>query len=151
MKKTLLLLLLAGLLALGSSVAAFAGLGNSAWIKVPFAFQAGDTLMPAGNYLFEMPRMGGFARGSMLRITSRDGSICQYLLSKNIGAAAADADWHISFAKYGDSYFLSKVRNSNYGAQIPKAASERKLASEFLRVQKAIAIVELQGIKPKAK
>lgn len=117
---------------------------NAAYVKVPFAFQAGDTLMPAGTYLFEMPGMGGAASGSMLRIVSSDGSLCQSLFSRNISGTTVDNIWQISFAKYGDTYFLAKVRNGNVGAEITKATSEKKLAAEFLRSRKAIATVELQ-------
>jgi hypothetical protein len=107
--------------------------------------------MPAGTYYFELTKNGGYALGSMVRIASKDGGICHYLLSRTIPGVKSESDWHISFVKYGDSYFLAKVRNTSVGAEVSKSKSEKKMADEYLHGQKAIANVELQSVYSRAK
>jgi hypothetical protein len=151
MKRVFAVMMLAGVLIFAAAIGAQAASSNAVAIKVPFAFQAGDMLMPAGEYLFEFPKTGIHASGSIVRISTQDGSICQYLLSRNTSGGNTNNDWHVSFAKYGDSYFLAKLRNGMTGADLPKTRAEKKLAAEYLRNLKPIASVELQPVFTKTK
>jgi hypothetical protein len=122
---------------------AFAETGNSCWVKIPFAFYAGDKLMPAGKYLFDMPRMSGFASGTMLQVSSPDGVLSQYLFSMRVDGITWSNDYHIAFSRYGDAYFLSKVRNGELGAQIFRSRTEKKLSSEYAKGSPSVSTYEM--------
>jgi hypothetical protein len=151
MKRAFVLVVLAGVLIFGLAISASAASNRGVAIKVPFAFEAGDQLLPAGTYYFELTKNGGYALGSMLRVTSKDGGICHYLLSRTIPGVRSENDWHISFVKYGDTYFLAKVRNNILGAELSKSKTEKQMADEFLHGQKAVANVELQSVYSRAR
>ena len=139
----------------GFSVAASAGgaleASNSVLMKIPFAFHAGDSLYPAGQYWIEMPRMGGYSAGTMVKISARDGSSCQHLFSVRTRGISTDTDYHVTFNKYGDTYFLAKVRNSDLGAEVAQSRTEKRVASEFAGKTGAIASVEVIAVHSKAK
>ena len=127
MKKTLMAVCVVGMLVFGMSVSVLADSDRSVWVKVPFAFHAGDTLMPAGTYQFSM-RVKPHEGGSLLRIVNRDGSLCQHVYTNRIEGNPADPDVRVLFNKYGDTYFISKVRGRNLGAEVIKSRAEKELA-----------------------
>jgi len=151
MKRVLAVLVVLSALIFGFAIGAQAGPESRVWINIPFAFQAGDQLMPAGQYLFEFPRTGNFASGSLLKIATQDGSICQHLLSRTIQDVTKDADWQVSFTKYGDFYFLTKIRNNDLGAEVSKTRKEKELAAEYMQSLKPVAAVELKATHSKAR
>lgn len=147
MKRLLIVLFCLSALISGLSISASAQPQMGMWIKVPFAFHAGDRLMPAGKYLFEMPKMGGFATGTMLRVISLDGSECQHLLSQRINGVITDNDYHVTFTKYGETYFLNKVRNGDLGAALARSRAEKRVASEYSpKASGTVTSVELVGM-----
>lgn len=147
MRKTLAVLLSLGAVIFGcASGAAATGSGDTAYsviIKIPFAFHAGDTQFPAGKYWIEMPQSPGDATGTLLRISTLDGASCLNMFTMRVEGVTSDTDYHVTFNKYGDAYFLSKVRNSDLGAQLVRSRTEKKVASEYARTSGAIASVEL--------
>jgi hypothetical protein len=120
-------------------------------VKIPFGFYAGDQWMPAGKYFIDMSAFPGFANGSLLRVSSQDGSICQYLLTMRIDGNMADTDYHVTFTKYGESYFLAKVTNGDLGAQAAKSRAEKRLASEHAQASGAVTSVEVVAAPARAK
>jgi hypothetical protein len=151
MKKTLAVLAVVSGLMFMFVIGAHAESERAAWIKVPFAFQAGDTLLPAGEYMFEFARMGDNATGSLLRIITRDGSICHHMLSRVIPGNTEDRDWQVSFNRYGDSYFVAKVRTGEVGCEISKSRTEKNLANEYMRALQPVASVEVKAVHSKAR
>jgi hypothetical protein len=155
MKKTLVVLFSLSAVIFGIAVAASAAgaleASNSVLMKIPFAFHAGDNLYPAGQYWIEMPRMGGYAAGTMVRIAAQDGSSCQYVFSVRTRGVNTDTDYHVTFNKYGDTYYLAKVRNSELGAEVAQSRSEKRAASEFAGKTGGITSVEVVAVHPKAK
>ncbi len=130
MRGTVTVLMVIGLI-MGAAGAEVAASDNAVRVNIPFAFYAGEQVMPAGEYWFEMPNGGTLATGALLKVTSLDGSRCQNLLSwPNVGSTA-ETDWHVMFSKVGDRYFLSGVRNSQLGAALAKSSAEKKLAREY--------------------
>ena len=123
----------------------------SVLVNIPFGFYAGDQWMPAGKYFIDMTAFIGFASGSMLRVSSPDGLICQYLLTMRIDGTKNDTDYRVTFTKYGESYFLAKVTNSDLGAQAAKSRAERKLASEHAQASGAVTSVEVVAAPARAK
>ena len=138
-------------LTLGLAVFASAAGENGVRMRIPFPFYAGDQLMPAGNYTLDMPRIGGFEAGSMLRIVSEDGSVCQNLLSQRTSGNLSDTDFHVQFTKYGDTYFISKVRNSELGAQLIRSGLEKKTEREFLKGLANTESVDIAVPMPRAR
>jgi len=151
MKKILAVLMVVSGLMFVFVIGVHAERGSAAWIKIPFAFQAGDRFLPAGEYLFEFPKTGADASGSLLKISTKDGSICQYMLSLVIAGDTEGNDWQVSFAKYGDSYFVAKVRSGDAGCEISKSRTEKNLAKEYERFLKPVASVELKAVNSRAK
>ena len=151
MKRVLAVLVVLSAVVFGFAIGAQAAPARGVRIYIPFAFQAGDQLMPAGEYLFEFPGVGNFASGSLLKIATQDGSACQHLLSRAIPGGTKDTDWHVTFNKYGDLYFLTKIRNSDLGAEVSKTREENQLAAEYMHALKPVAAVELKAIHTKAK
>jgi len=155
MKRALIVLFSLSAVILGFAVAASAGgaleASNSVLMKIPFAFHAGDNLYPAGQYWIEMPRMGGYSAGTMVRISSQDGSSCQHLFSVRTRGVTSDTDYHVTFTKYGDTYFLAKVRNSDLGAEVAQSRAEKKVASELAGKTGGVASVEVIAVHSKAK
>ena len=133
MRKALFILLTISTLILGLSVGVSAEQfqPNAVTLKIPFDFHVGDRLLPAGRYIVEMPAMGGYSTGSMLRISSEDAGICQYQLTIRVNGATVDNDYHIKFTKYGKSYFLSSVKNGFAGAELYRSKSEKRIAADM--------------------
>jgi hypothetical protein len=152
MKRALIVLFLVSALTLGFAIGASAMSASTGLIRIPFAFHAGDQLMPAGDYYFEMPMSGRFATGTLVKVYSQTGSICQHLFSQAVDGGFTDNDWHVTFDKYGDTYFLSKVRNSDHGAELSISRSEKRLAAEYRKGAKELGgTVDLRAVPAKAK
>jgi len=155
MKKTLAVMFSLSLLVFGFAVTASAGgllePNNSVLMRIPFAFHAGDNYFPAGNYRIEMPRMGGFAAGTMVKITSQDGADCQHLFSVRTEGNTIDTDFHVTFNKYGQDYFLSKVRANELGADVARSRTEKRIASEYAGKTHGTGSVEVVAVHSKAK
>jgi len=124
---------------------------NSVLMQIPFAFYAGNSYFPAGHYRVEMPRMGGFSAGTLVKITSQDGTDCEHLFSVRTDGNTRDTDYHVTFNKYGQDYFLVKVRGTELGADLPRSRTEKKIANEFAGKALAVASVEVVAVHSKAK
>ncbi len=130
MRGTVTGLMVIGLI-MGVAGAAVAASDNAVRVNIPFAFYAGEQIMPAGEYEFELPNSGTTATGALLKVSSLDRSRCQNLLSWPQAGSTAETDWHVMFSKVGDRYFLSGLRNSQLGAVLAKSSSEKKLARAY--------------------
>ena len=151
MKKTGTILFSLVALILSMALAVSAAGENGVRLRIPFPFYAGDQLMPAGNYTLEMPRIGGFEAGSVLRIVSADGTVCQHLLSQRTSGNTIDTDFHVQFTKYGERYFLAKVRNLELGAQLIKSRTEKNTEREFLKNMASADTINLTMPMPSAR
>jgi hypothetical protein len=112
---------------LGLSMTAMAagGGGNSVWVKVPFAFYAGRTLMPAGTYLMSLGN-DPFATGKILRIQNQDGTIFEQVNTIRTDGNSAASNIQVFFTKYGDTHFLSQVKGNDYGVELTKSTAEKQ-------------------------
>jgi len=130
MKRALVVLFSLSIVLLGSVTGASAGSAPRMWANIPFAFYAGEQLLPAGEYLFEMPDMGrNSATGSIVAVRTRDGSIFVYLQANPAGKNSGGSACQVTFARYGDSYFLSKVQTNNIESNLHKTRSEKTMAA----------------------
>jgi hypothetical protein len=135
MKRALVVLFSLSIVLLGSVTGASAGTSPRMWANIPFAFYAGEEMLPAGEYLFEMPDLGHHTTtGSTLAVRTRDGSICVYLQAIAGGIYRSGPAYQVTFTRYGDSYFLSKVQNNDIESNLPKTRSEKKTAAAYARL-----------------
>ena len=79
------------------------GLANHQTFVVPFAFNVGRTVLPAGEYTFT-------AENQVLRIQSKDRrSNTVTLAQRTLGASQSESDVKLTFKRYGDTYYLAQV------------------------------------------
>jgi hypothetical protein len=126
MKRAAVVIFFVGILVIGLTTSALAGGDNSAWVKVPFSFYAGNTLIPAGTYQFSMS-VKPFDPGALLKIVSQDGSVCEHLYTSRIEGNPSDLDVRVYFHKYGDTHFLAKMKGPSLGIEVPKSRVEKQL------------------------
>lgn len=108
--------------------------------NIPFDFQVGKTLMPAGEY-----RVSYRANG--LLVVRQEGG--QHISHMSLPLPAFRSDkakaGSLQFNRYGDTYFLTTVwsPNSQDGYALPKSAREQEIASRA--GQKQLADIALLG------
>ena len=90
--------------------------------NIPFEFRAGETVMPAGQYVIE-------DNGAWLVLREADGKRTCALLSF-AADAHKNAATHVTFHRYGDTYFLNSIWNgsSGVGREVSPPHLERELA-----------------------
>ena len=127
MKHARKLMLLGGLLGALAATALAAGPDQSLKADVPFGFNAGNAVLPAGEY--EVARHGapnilsirsaGNGGAAMVRVTPA-------VPGKSNGATK------LVFHKYGDRYFLSEVwpGGRNTGFTLPRSSAEREFLAQ---------------------
>ncbi len=105
-------------------------------VNIPFQFQAGETVLPPGNYII---RMMDNTELAIMQITSKDNPSTSALFrvhEKDLTSAPTQNE--VLFNKYGDHYFLaqvfdegdpsgSEVVESKYEQKVSKAATETKV------------------------
>jgi hypothetical protein len=105
-------------------------------VNIPFQFQAGESVLPPGNYII---RMMDNTELAIMQITSKDNPSTSALFrvhEKDLTSAPTQNE--VLFNKYGDHYFLaqvfdegdpsgSEVVESNYEQKVSKAATETKV------------------------
>jgi len=113
------LLIFASLLTAGVAMAADRG----AQANVPFAFNVGDTVFPAGDYTISQ---AGWRPSGVIEIRSTDAK--HATLTTAFGDAAKPVNGgELVFNRYGDRYFLTEVLCPNGGLsmQLPTSKLER--------------------------
>jgi hypothetical protein len=105
-------------------------------VNIPFQFQAGEAVLPAGNYTIRMVNNSDL---QFMQITSRDNRSSSALFRVHeTDLASAPTESEVLFNKYGDHYFLaqvfdegnpdgSEVVESSYEQKVSKAAPETKV------------------------
>lgn len=151
MKKTVFVILSLCALVLGGALSASARSEGPVSVKIPFAFYAGDQFLPAGEYVFQMPRLSGFTGGSIVKITTADNHVCQHMLSTRVDGVTTDTDLHVTFSKYGDVYFLSGVRDSDFGAALHPSKKEKQAASAVAAGSGSLTTIEYRFTRSRAK
>ena len=129
MKKQISRTLLGLAAALALAVATNAQVLNTALIRVPFDFVAGEKQMPAGRYTVR--RIKSDAESALL-IRSEDGRASAVVLT-NTGESNPRAA-ALVFRRHGDRYFLAEVSMPGTASvrELPKAGTERRLERELV-------------------
>ena len=97
-------------------------------VDVPFAFHAGDSMLPAGTYFVKK-------QGDAIRIWDGNGHAISVLcnaVSKTSKNAAAN---EVAFNRYGNDYFLNEVRWDGYNTArgLMKSKTEMEFAKAAQR------------------
>lgn len=95
-------------------------------VNVPFDFNAGNTKLPAGEYV--VGKSDHIA--TMLKIERADGTAAILVPSNAAESNASQSESKLVFHKYGDRYFLSQVwtAGSARGRELMKSAAEKEVA-----------------------
>jgi hypothetical protein len=106
-----------------SSTGALAGDVAALRAKVPFDFNVGDKVLPAGEYQFSKswsPRA--------IQISSRESKAAVTVLHSTGGRNATGLPDALVFNKYGNRYFLREIwiAGEDSGAQLPRSRTERE-------------------------
>ncbi|HYK91544.1 MAG TPA: hypothetical protein VE398_22440 [Acidobacteriota bacterium] len=132
MKKALAATLLLGVVILGQVAGASADNPTRMSANIPFAFHAGNKLVPAGEYVFEMTAIGAYsATGTTLAIHNRDGSIFLYVNAILGDVHTFNPAANVTFTRYGGTYFLSEVQSGRIKSCLPKTNHEKELALAY--------------------
>jgi hypothetical protein len=89
--------------------------------NIPFAFQAGDRLMPAGTYQIDSHG------GPLLLLRSNQGTA--FVLTHAAVTSHPTTTGRVVFERYGTKYFLRQVwtGSSSQGAELPKSRAEKEI------------------------
>ncbi|HEY6246742.1 MAG TPA: hypothetical protein VIX17_22500 [Pyrinomonadaceae bacterium] len=110
---------------------------------VPFPFNAGNSVLPAGDYRVTI--VNPSSDHSVLRITSSDGKSTMIRTVDVEGWAAAKAK--LSFRHYGDRYFLAQVwmAGEATGFVAPTSKTEKALRQQLGISNKNFGTVAING------
>jgi hypothetical protein len=107
-------------------------------VDVPFAFEAGNKALPAGQYEIEYMPTGS---GIVLRIQQVNGN--ERLLVSTAYRVSRDPKSHAQmvFHRYGEDYFLAEICNGNgSGLQLSESKLEKEARSSEARIVVALAL-----------
>jgi len=108
-------------------------------VNVPFEFSFAGNTLPAGQYMFHSR-----VSSPVLSVRSLDGLTSVSWLGFQVSTRRVPTSpGRITFNRYGNSYFLSRVENDSTGAalQVPTSKAERELAKTVTAQTHRIAAV----------
>ena len=94
--------------------------------NIPFDFVAGNTSLPAGEYLVE----ASGPTHTLLLIDRKDAISSAFINTNAAVSAVPQSESKLVFNRFGDRYFLSQVWTAGYstGRQLMKTAREKEIA-----------------------
>ena len=110
--------------------------------NIPFAFNVGQTQMPAGKYTITV--LNPSSDRKVLQIRNADGRFSAMLQTTSVlGNAAGDAK--VVFHRYGDSYFFAKAQMAGdaTGLAAVKTKAERTEEQAIAKAGKKTVVVTL--------
>jgi hypothetical protein len=129
MKKTYLFLSFVVLLTVTATMAT-AGSAIVLRGEVPFDFYVNDQLLPAGEYIFEMGRIGE-ATTNNVTVRTVDGKIAAFVTTRP-GFRQEMVSGQLSFSSYEGKLYLSSVECPGYKADLRKTTP--KSQTEIIQV-----------------
>lgn len=112
--------------------------------NAPFAFNAGNTVLPAGEY--QLTIVNPSSDHSVLRIMSSDGKFTTMIRTIDVeGWVSPKAK--LSFRHYGDHYFLAQVwmAGESTGLAAPPSKNEKVLQQQLGKARKNFDTVDIKG------
>jgi len=103
-------------------------------VNIPFAFHAGNTKLPAGNYRIHMLDNTDL---TVMEIISADGSTSALFEVQEAEANSSPAKSELIFNKYGNRFFLAKLfdEGNPSGSQVLKSRYEKKISQATAEAQ----------------
>jgi hypothetical protein len=119
---------------LGTSALHAQMIGEEMDVKVPFAFHADNTKLPAGEYFIRPVKD---TLGDILEIVSADSTIAVFVMPVSDEAYTVSKTSDLTFDKIGTSYFLRgiKVQDSDLGYQLVESKAEERLAQNNMKME----------------
>ena len=131
LKVAAMLMLIAGLTA-ASAVVANGKTTKRLVVQVPFDFNVGDQVVPAGQYDVIIPSITGGA----LWILNHDGDAQRMILVRTTERRGDKMIAKLVFHRYGSTYFLAQAWRSgdSTGCELSKTKQERALERELGKI-----------------
>jgi hypothetical protein len=105
-------------------------------VNVPFAFQAGNRMLPAGEYRIQ--RLSAEMDGIQL-IRESDGKASMVVTTLPLEPTDKTAPPRLVFYRYGNAYFLTQIwTDGTHGRHLHRSAREKELASTLGRTEVAV-------------
>lgn len=116
--------------------------------NIPFAFTAGDTTLPAGEY--RVQKVNESSAALLIRCT--EGSPAIMVTTLPAVTNGPQEKTKLIFHRYGDRYFLAQVwsAGSSRGRELPKSAKEKEqaLAANNAAPHQVTIVARLTSPKP---
>jgi len=109
--------------------------------KIPFDFSVGAKTFPAGVYSITRVNQEKI----MLRLSSKDGGESINIITSPIQAKEYPKTGKLIFRRYGETYFLSQIWESDeiQGRQLLKSRTERSVERDLTKRGDGPAIVDI--------
>ena len=106
--------------------------------SIPFAFEAGNKMLPAGQYRLESVPTG---EGTIYRIRRMDGDAQSLVSSIALTTGDRQSLPRLVFHKYGTTYFLAQIWNGDgRGRQLSESKKEKEVARAEERTEVALSM-----------
>ena len=129
-------LVMAGMMALTAMVSTrVAQAQEPLAVNIPFDFVAGNTQLPAGEYMVKVTG----PTNTLILIARKDSTASAFMNTNAAVKSEPQSESKLVFNRYGDRYFLSQVwtAGNSSGRQLLKSAREKEMAQ--------IAKIDTQG------
>ncbi len=114
-------------------------------VNIPFAFQAGDKILPAGEYRIEPVPTGD---GYLHKVQQVSGNARTIVSTTMVDSKDGKSEPHLIFNKYGKSYVLFQIwGGEDRGRQLFKSEREKELTRTETKVEVAV-LVNSPSTKP---
>jgi hypothetical protein len=110
-------------------------------VKIPFDFSVGAKTFPAGVY--SVTRVN--QEKIMLRLSSEDGGEAVHVITVPVQAKESPKTAKLIFRRYGETYFLSQIWESDeiQGHQLLKSSTERSVERDLTKRGEGPVIVDV--------
>jgi len=131
LKVAAMLMLIAGLTAASAAIAN-GKMTKRLVVQVPFDFNVGDQVVPAGQYDVIIPSNTGGA----LWVLNHDGEAQRMILGRSAERHGGKMIAKLVFHRYGSTYFLAQawMSGDNAGCELSKTKQERSLERELGKI-----------------
>jgi hypothetical protein len=143
MKRQITITLVSLLVVIGITAVASAQ-GRSVVVKVPFAFVAGNTTLPAGEYVITRATRNS---EKMLLIRSVNGRASAVIQTNAVERRAVSDSAELHFARYDDRYFLAQVwtPGSSAGRELPRSRREKEIEEKMVASRSGDGVATHRG------
>ena len=109
--------------------------------NVPFAFQVGNTAMPAGEYQIQRTLMGS---GTTQQIRRVDSTSSEFISTSVVDSRDKNVDPKLIFHCYSGDCFLTEIwAESGHGWKVVESRREKELAQAQVSAGTELAVVSL--------